>query len=288
MAGVLADLKAHARILHRQVVSGEPGAVTRLRRLPELSNIDAATLQQRIRRRHCLAVIARELGFQGWSHAVAVLRGRHPTDFNSVIKFVIGHGRVISRASISMKAIDPQLISAARDTLARLRDGQPAVSLSWSDGTEGIVTLGLPALQLPVEMLERLSEPTRDVLESGREVRERKQRDGFFQVKTGGVTDCYCLAGQASAGLLTLAGLYGAVLGSFGRDEKRKSADERDLRPLAERIQQFKEVAAQIVGAAPAFLCSGRLSGVAAAFADCFAIAMLSDPDASIARTTAA
>ena len=59
-------------------------------------------------------------------------------------------------------------------------------------------------------------------------------------------------------------------------------------RPSAERIQQFWEVATQIVAAAPAFMCNGRLNGAAAAFADCLAVAMLSDPDAAAARTTAA
>jgi hypothetical protein len=71
--------------------------------------------------------------------------------------------------------------------------------------------------------------------------------------------------------------MYGAMGGSFGRDEKRKPEGERDLRISAKRMRQFKEVAARIVAAAPAFMCGGRLTGVAAAFADCLAVTMLSE-----------
>jgi hypothetical protein len=85
-----------------------------------------------------------------------------------------------------------------------------------------------------------------------------------------------------------MAGLYGAVGETFGRVEMGNPATEHDLRPSPERVQQFREVATQIAAAAPAFMCNGRLSGAAAAFADCFAIAMLSAPDASAAKTTAA
>ena|ERR1700730_6090594 len=93
---------------------------------------------------------------------------------------------------------------------------------------------------------------------------------------------------KSQVDITNLAGLYGAVAGTFGRAEMQKPAAERDLRPSAERIQQFWGVATQIVAAAPAFMCNGRLNGPAAAFADCFAMAMLSDPDASAARTRAA
>ena len=85
MVHVLDDLKAQARILHRRVETRQPAAIARLRALPELRVIDAAELPAAIQRRHCLAVIARELGFDGWPHAVAVLAGRPVEDFGTLL-----------------------------------------------------------------------------------------------------------------------------------------------------------------------------------------------------------
>jgi hypothetical protein len=221
----------------------------------------------------------------------------------TIIKFVIRHGGVASQDTISLSALDVGLLGGARDVLAHLREGKLSVSLSWSDGTEDIVGLGLPPLFQP--HVERFSEALPETWEAGREARDRKLKGTAFYVTTSGETELYSLAREAAifdvsspwnlssastsqVDITNLAGLYGAVAGSCGLVEKRRPANERDLRPSTERIQQFWEVATQIVAAAPAFMCNGRLNGAAAAFADCFAIAMLSDPDASAARTTAA
>jgi hypothetical protein len=85
MAGVISDLKAQARILHRQVLAHEAPAVARVQRLDELRGHDTASLAAQVRRRHCLAVIALELGFQGWSNLVAVLRGADSTDYGTLL-----------------------------------------------------------------------------------------------------------------------------------------------------------------------------------------------------------
>jgi hypothetical protein len=85
MAGVISDLKAQARMLHRHVAEGDPVAAARVQQLAELHDHDLAALRERIRRRHCLAVIARELGFQGWPHAVAVLSGADSSDFGTLL-----------------------------------------------------------------------------------------------------------------------------------------------------------------------------------------------------------
>jgi len=220
-----------------------------------------------------------------------------------MIKFVIRHGRVVSQDRISVDTLDDGLLSSARDALARLRGGRLHLALSWSDGTEGVVGLGLPpSFEMPVE---RLSEDVRETWEAFREARERKGNGTTFYVTTSGETESYMLAREAAVldvsspwnvssantaqiDLTNLAGLYGAVAGSFGSVEKVRPENERDVRPSAQRIQQFWEVATHIVAAAPAFMCGGRLNGAAAEFADCFAIAMLLDPEASAARTTAA
>jgi hypothetical protein len=153
-------------------------------------------------------------------------------------------------------------------------------------------------------LVERFSEALRETWKAGRDARERKQKSTAFYVTTSGETGLYSLAREAAVfdvtpwnlssaiksqvDMTNLAGLYGAVGGTFALVETRKPPNERDPRPLAERIQQFWEVATKIVAAAPAFMCNGRLNGTAAAFADCFALAMLSDPDASATSSTAA
>ena len=85
MAGVISDLKAQARILHRQVLAHEPPALARAQRLEELRGHDVSSLTAQVRRRHCLAVIAHELGFQGWPHAVAVLCGAESSDYGTLL-----------------------------------------------------------------------------------------------------------------------------------------------------------------------------------------------------------
>jgi hypothetical protein len=224
----------------------------------------------------------------------------------TITKFVIQNGRVTGRESVSREALDAELLSTARDALARLRAQPWAVSVAWSDEIEGTVGLGLPPLKMPIGPLSERSEALREALVAGRDTLERTQRSTTFYVKTSVETAFYSLAREAAVFDITspwnlsaadktrvemtnLAGLYGAVAGStFGHGEMRKPAGERDLLPSAERVQQFWGVATQVIAAAPAFMCNGRLSGAAAAFADCFAMAMLSDPDASAARTTAA
>ncbi len=216
-----------------------------------------------------------------------------------ITKFVIQAGRIAAREAVSLSALDAGLFSIARDALRHLRTEPSAVSVRWSDQMASMVGLGLPSLNMPVE---RLVEAQREAWVTGRDAMERLQRRTAFYVNTSGMTALYSLAPDATVfditspwrlsaadnsrdAIANLAGLYGAVVGTFGHGEVRKPAGERDLLSSAERIQQFWDVATQILAAAPAFMCAGRLNGDAAAFADCFAMAMLSDP---AARTTAA
>lgn len=222
----------------------------------------------------------------------------------TINKFVISHGRIASQETISLRALDDGLLGRARDALARLQKGQIAVSLPWPDGTEGVVGLGLPPFEMPVERLSEAQRDTLDTWEAGRE--GMKHKGSAFYVTTAGETELLSLAREAaviavstpwnlsSASSATqsqidtanLAGIYGAIAGNFFGVELHKPANVRDPRPSPERMQQFWDVAIRIVAAAPAFMCNDRLSGAAAAFADSFAIAMLSDPDASAASTT--
>ncbi|AUX48415.1 uncharacterized protein SOCE26_099490 [Sorangium cellulosum] len=66
------ELKVRAELLHKRVASNDAAALQRLRALPELGRADEAALAAAapgIRRKHCLAVVARECGFSSWERA---------------------------------------------------------------------------------------------------------------------------------------------------------------------------------------------------------------------------
>ena len=72
------ELKLRAKFLHRGVTRSDPAAVKRLRVLPELRRADDAAIVAQageLRRKHCLAVVARECGFPSWEHALRALSG---------------------------------------------------------------------------------------------------------------------------------------------------------------------------------------------------------------------
>ena len=78
MVDPVRELKTRAEILHRGIASGIPEARRRLRALPELATADEAAVAAavpRMRRKHCLFVVAREHGFNTWEHARRVLGG---------------------------------------------------------------------------------------------------------------------------------------------------------------------------------------------------------------------
>ena len=85
MVDVVSTLKTQARHLHRDIACGKPEAVSRVRLLPELWRLNPADLPSAIKRRHCLSTIARELGFDGWPHALAVLQGQEAADFGKLL-----------------------------------------------------------------------------------------------------------------------------------------------------------------------------------------------------------
>lgn len=65
-------LKRRADFLQRDLRRGEPSALRRMRVLAELRALPASDVVERVQRRHCLAVLARELGLSGWSHLTAL------------------------------------------------------------------------------------------------------------------------------------------------------------------------------------------------------------------------
>lgn len=85
MVDLVEDVKHRARLLHKQARLSDPAALARLRAEPELQALDDAALLPALRRRHCLATLARELGFQAWPHAKAVLGGEPVTDYGTLL-----------------------------------------------------------------------------------------------------------------------------------------------------------------------------------------------------------
>jgi hypothetical protein len=83
------ELKVRAEILHKQIQDGDAAARLRLRALPEHRRSSAEGLEAiapEIQRRHCLNVVAAELGFANWTHAKSVLTGEEPvTNFGDLL-----------------------------------------------------------------------------------------------------------------------------------------------------------------------------------------------------------
>lgn len=82
---IIGDLKAHARVLHRRALALDPDALQSLRELPDFARAADAELRQTLRRRHCLLLVARRLGFRDWNHLLAVLAGSDSQDFGTLL-----------------------------------------------------------------------------------------------------------------------------------------------------------------------------------------------------------
>ena len=79
-------LKARARKLHRAATTpgdDQPAAAARLRKLPELRDLDDDALAAAVQRRHALTALARELGFRGWPDVVAAFGPEPAADYGT-------------------------------------------------------------------------------------------------------------------------------------------------------------------------------------------------------------
>jgi hypothetical protein len=92
LSDTISDLKAHARVLHKLALAGQPSALQRLRVLPEWSRAADEAILAGLQRRHCLGAVARQLGFQNWQHARAVLQGEDTSDFGTLLYPATCHG----------------------------------------------------------------------------------------------------------------------------------------------------------------------------------------------------
>ncbi len=78
-------LKKRARTLHKQARLGDRTAFKRLRKLAEFRAPEDAAVLAQLKRRHCLSVVARESGFDGWSHASGILGGGEKGGFGTTL-----------------------------------------------------------------------------------------------------------------------------------------------------------------------------------------------------------
>jgi hypothetical protein len=88
MTDAIQELKIRAERLHRRIRARDGGGLSRLRALPPLrraADRELLALAGAIRRRHCLAVIAAELGFPDWIGARRVLAGEEAADFGALL-----------------------------------------------------------------------------------------------------------------------------------------------------------------------------------------------------------
>ena len=83
---VLARLKSVARSLHKQVSKKAPLAVARMRAVPGFAPSSDTEIAGETKRRHCLSVVAMELGFRGWAQLAHVLEdGEEGADFGTIL-----------------------------------------------------------------------------------------------------------------------------------------------------------------------------------------------------------
>ncbi len=135
------ELKIRAKLLHRGLSRGEPAALGRLRALPELRRADDSALADQtgeLKRKHCLAVVAKECGFPSWEHALRALRGDAE---------ITEHGSLLHASSGVLNAWFKQY-EAARAAWAELRRDGPAYLLGYKrdlfvTGPAFIESLGL-------------------------------------------------------------------------------------------------------------------------------------------------
>ena len=78
MNDAVQEIRVRAEILHRKAQTNN---VTTLKRFRGVPDFDPA----HIRRRDCLLVLAKEMGFLNWPHAKRVLSGEGTDDFGALL-----------------------------------------------------------------------------------------------------------------------------------------------------------------------------------------------------------
>jgi hypothetical protein len=85
VVNIIDRTKQRARLLQRAVQQGDPNALDKLRTLRELKPLSDQALREQVKRRHCLALLARELGLNGWAHLTTLWNEPEASDFGSLL-----------------------------------------------------------------------------------------------------------------------------------------------------------------------------------------------------------
>lgn len=81
----VAPLKTRARQLQKKARLGDEQALGQLRKLAEFRHASSADIADRVKRRHCLAAVAQQYGFNGWSHATGLVNGGDTGGFGTTL-----------------------------------------------------------------------------------------------------------------------------------------------------------------------------------------------------------
>jgi hypothetical protein len=85
MDSVIDEIKRRARLLHRRVQQGDARGLRQLRGLRELRLCPDAELTKVTQRRHCLSVLARDLGLPSWGHLSRLCTESDFSDFGALL-----------------------------------------------------------------------------------------------------------------------------------------------------------------------------------------------------------
>ena len=88
MPDPIRELKTRAELLHHALQTGEPSAVLRLRAWPSCAGPPRTSLTAflpDVQRKHTLAIVAREAGFDDWAHAHTLLSGGTAESFGTLL-----------------------------------------------------------------------------------------------------------------------------------------------------------------------------------------------------------
>ena len=120
MIDPIRELKTRAELLHRKLKNSQPGAIARLRRLPDFrtSSDSDAELVRAVQRKHCLSVIASEFGFSNWAHAKRLLEGADAeSDFGELL-YINGPGGFLNHWFANWDEANAQRVSSGGFLLA--------------------------------------------------------------------------------------------------------------------------------------------------------------------------
>jgi hypothetical protein len=186
---------------------------------------------------------------------------------DTIKKFVVRNGEITSREDVLAVALDPALLSKARRAVRKLREGRDQVTVRLPKGRSIVVGLGFGAVPLSEDLFTQFQHANGN---SNRELfTSEQQRSVFYILSLQHMELCIAVGDDTPwQNSLVLGAIAGTIVDYSQSLEGPPVMDSPCL-------QRLCEVQKEITSARPALLCTGELIGVAGAFADSLAIAML-------------